>query len=165
MRWATWISLLPAIISLLWIQPTFADKRIALMIGNGAYQNTTKLPNPTRDADALAEQFRKVGFDVVQSRRDLGNLEFKRALRELNLAAINADIAVVFFAGHGIEINGVNYLLPVDAKLKRDFDVSHHPRRRAGEKVVAHCPGCVPTGELGLTVPTFIHRQATEIIE
>jgi uncharacterized caspase-like protein len=123
MRGATWIGLLSAFISLLWIQPTFAEKRVALMIGNGAYENTAKLPNPIRDADALAELFRKVGFDVVHSRRDLGNLEFKRALRELNLAAINADIAVVFFAGHGIEINGVNYLLPVDAKLKRDFDV------------------------------------------
>jgi hypothetical protein len=123
MRGATWIGLLPVLISLLWIQPTFADKRVALVIGNGAYQNATQLPNPARDADAIAELFRKGGFDVVQSRLDLGNVEFKRALRELNLAAINSDIAVVFFAGHGIEINGVNYLLPIDAKLKRDFDV------------------------------------------
>src|SRR5262245_46827581 len=123
MRAATWVGLLPALISLSWIQPTFADRRVALMIGNGAYENTAKLPNPTRDASALAELFQAAGFDIVQSRRDLGNVEFKRALRELNLAAINADIAVVFLAGHGIEINGVNYLLPVDAKLKRDFDV------------------------------------------
>jgi uncharacterized caspase-like protein len=123
MRPAAWISLLGTFVFLVWVQPTLADKRVALMIGNGAYQNASQLPNPTRDANALAELFQLAGFDVVQSRRDLGNVEFKRALRELNLAAINADIAVVFFAGHGIEINGVNYLLPVDARLKRDFDV------------------------------------------
>jgi uncharacterized caspase-like protein len=123
MRGAAWIGLLATFVFLGWVQPALADKRVALVIGNGAYQNATQLPNPPRDADAIAELFRIGGFDVVQSRLDLGNVEFKRALRELNLAAINADIAVVFFAGHGIEINGVNYLLPVDAKLKRDFDV------------------------------------------
>ena len=102
MRGATWVGgLLSALTVLLWVQPTLADKRVALMIGNGAYQNTSELPNPPRDAHALAELFRAAGFDVVQSRRDLGNLEFKRALRELNVAAINADIAHTYALNSG----------------------------------------------------------------
>jgi uncharacterized caspase-like protein len=104
-------------------QPVLADKRVALVIGNGAYQNAAMLSNPPRDAEALAVHLRDAGFDLVLTRHDLPNLEFKRVLREFNLAALNADIAVVFFAGHGIEISGINYLLPVDAKLQRDFDV------------------------------------------
>ena len=67
--------------------------------------------------------FRKAGFDVVETKLDLGNLEFKRVARDFTAAARDADIAVVYFAGHGIEVNGTNYLLPVDAKLVSDFDV------------------------------------------
>ncbi|MGE3990992.1 caspase family protein, partial [Pseudorhodoplanes sp.] len=100
-----------------------AEKRVALVVGNGAYQNANPLPNPARDADAIAAMFRNAGFDVVETRRDLGNLEFKRVAREFSVAARDADIAVVYFAGHGIEVNGTNYLLPVDAKLVTDFDV------------------------------------------
>ncbi len=100
-----------------------AEKRVALVIGNGAYQNASQLANPARDANAVAGLFRNAGFDVVETRHDLGNLEFKRVAREFNAAAREADIAVIYFAGHGIEVNGTNYLLPVDAKLVSDFDV------------------------------------------
>lgn len=100
-----------------------AEKRVALVIGNGAYQNASRLANPASDANAIADLFRKAGFDVVESRLDLGNLEFKRAARDFTLAARDSDIAVIYFAGHGIEVNGTNYLLPVDAKLVSDFDV------------------------------------------
>jgi uncharacterized caspase-like protein len=123
MRRSFGIGLLAVFFSCAWGTATFADKRIALVIGNGAYQNAGSLTNPPRDADALAELFRKTSFDVVLARRDLGNVEFKRVLRDFNVAAVDADIAIVFFAGHGIEINGVNYLLPTDARLRRDFDV------------------------------------------
>lgn len=100
-----------------------AEKRVALVVGNGGYQNASQLANPPRDAKAIGELFRSSGFDVVETKFDLGNLEFKRVARDFTAAARDADIAVVYFAGHGIEVNGTNYLLPVDAKLASDFDV------------------------------------------
>ncbi|MFZ5690346.1 MAG: caspase family protein [Pseudomonadota bacterium] len=100
-----------------------AGKRVALVIGNSSYQNASQLANPGKDATAISEMFRKAGFDTVETKFDLGNLEFKRVARDFTAAARDADIAVVYFAGHGIEVNGTNYLLPVDAKLVSDFDV------------------------------------------
>jgi Caspase domain len=99
------------------------DRRVALVIGNSAYRNATHLPNTINDANAVAALFRSVGFEVVNSRTDLGVLEFKRAVRDFLITAENADIAVVYYAGHGIEVNGTNYLIPADAKLARDYDV------------------------------------------
>lgn len=100
-----------------------ADKRVALVIGNSAYQNVVKLPNPVRDAEAIADLFRSAGFDTVELRRDLAGSELRHAIRNFSDAAQNADIAVVYYAGHGIEVNGNNYLIPVDAKLTKDIDV------------------------------------------
>ncbi len=100
-----------------------ADRRVALVIGNSAYRNATQLPNTINDANAVAALFRSVGFEVVNSRTDLGVLEFKRAVRDFLITAETADIAVVYYAGHGIEVGGTNYLIPVDAKLARDYDV------------------------------------------
>jgi uncharacterized caspase-like protein len=100
----------------------FADKRVALVIGNSAYQLAPTIPNPTRDAQAIAAEFTKAGFDIVSAHYDQRILQFKRAIRQFEDAAANADIAVVFYAGHGIEIGGVNYMIPVDAKLVYDRD-------------------------------------------
>jgi hypothetical protein len=99
-----------------------AYKRVALVVGNSAYQNAARLPNPARDASSIAEMFKNAGFDVVALQQDVGNLDFKRAVRRFEEAAIDADVAVVFYAGHGIEIGGVNYMIPIDAKLASDFD-------------------------------------------
>src|SRR5262245_59588073 len=99
-----------------------AEKRVALVIGNSAYQNVAKLPNPSRDANAIAELFKKAGFDVVSLQQDAGNLEFKRALRRFEDLTRDSDVAVVFYAGHGIEIAGTNYMIPIDAKLASDLD-------------------------------------------
>ena len=96
---------------------------MALVIGNGGYQNASKLTNPPNDAAAIARMFRDAGFEVVEAKTDLGNLEFKRVVREFTAVARDSDIAVLFYAGHGIEVNGTNYLIPVDAKLATDFDV------------------------------------------
>jgi hypothetical protein len=104
-------------------EPALAEKRVALIVGNSAYKNVSVLPNPVNDATAMAAMFKGAGFDVVEARRDLGNLDFRRTIREFSSLARNADVAVVFFAGHGIEVRGTNYLLPVDAKLASDFDV------------------------------------------
>jgi Caspase domain len=70
----------------------------------------------------MADMFRKAGFDVVILQQDVGNLDFKRAVRRFEEAALDADIAVVFYAGHGIEVSGINYMIPTDAKLASDFD-------------------------------------------
>jgi uncharacterized caspase-like protein len=103
-------------------QAARADKRVALVVGNSEYQNVVALANPVRDAAAIANMFKKAGFDVVDSRRDLSNAEMRRALRDFTDKARDADIAVIYYAGHGIEVNGVNYLVPVDAMLQRDTD-------------------------------------------
>src|ERR1700733_7628782 len=84
------------------------DRRVALVIGNSAYRNATHLPNTINDANAVAALFRSVGFEVVNSRTDLGVLDFKRAVRDFLITAENADIAVVYYAGHGIEVGGTN---------------------------------------------------------
>jgi hypothetical protein len=100
-----------------------AERRVAFVIGNSAYKNATSLPNTINDSNAVAALFRSVGFEVVTSRTDLGVLDFKRAVRDFLITAETADIAVVYYAGHGIEVAGTNYLIPVDAKLARDYDV------------------------------------------
>ena len=109
-------------IAIVWSDAGFADRRVALVIGNSAYQNVTALPNPTKDAQAIAAKFQEAGFSVVSTHSDLGNLPFKRAIRQFEDAATDADVAVVFYAGHGIEIRGTNFLIPVDARLASDRD-------------------------------------------
>ena len=101
----------------------FASKRVALVIGNSAYQHVAKLPNPARDANAIAALLRSAGFDQVEQRNDLTIREFRRAMREFAYLARDADMALVFYAGHGIEVGGNNYLIPTDARLKSDLDI------------------------------------------
>jgi uncharacterized caspase-like protein len=100
-----------------------AEKRVALIIGNSGYQHAVKLANPANDAGAIGKIFKDIGFDVVDVRRDVPTLELRRAIREFSLHTHDADVAIVFYAGHGFEMNGTNYLVPTDAKLERDFDV------------------------------------------
>ncbi|WP_441229500.1 caspase family protein [Tardiphaga sp. 215_C5_N2_1] len=100
-----------------------ADKRVALVIGNSAYQNVVKLANPANDAAAMTETLKTANFDIVEARRDLKATEMRRALRDFADKARDADVALVYFAGHGIEVDGTNYLIPVDALLERDTDV------------------------------------------
>jgi uncharacterized caspase-like protein len=104
-------------------QPAFAGKRVALVIGNAAYQNVARLPNPANDGATMAATLKDAGFDVVDSRHDLSAADTRRVLRDFADSARDAEIAVVYYAGHGIEVDGSNYLIPVDAKLERDTDV------------------------------------------
>jgi uncharacterized caspase-like protein len=108
---------------LLMAEPALAEKRVALIIGNSAYQNVPALTNPVNDGAVMSATFKAAGFDVVDYRHDLTARETRRALREFADAARNADIAVVYYAGHGMEVEGSNYLIPVDARLERDTDV------------------------------------------
>jgi hypothetical protein len=103
-------------------QPAMADKRVALVIGNSAYQNVSRLANPTNDSEAMSATLKNAGFDVVELKRDLNVSEMRRALRDFSDTVRDADVAIVYFAGHGIEIDGTNYLIPVDAVLERDID-------------------------------------------
>jgi uncharacterized caspase-like protein len=106
------------------IPSAFAGDRLALVIGNSAYQNTPALPNPTKDAQAIAAKFKEVGFKVVSANYDVTNVAFKRAIRDFEdaIAATEPEVIVIFYAGHGIEIGGTNYMLPVDAKLASTRD-------------------------------------------
>src|SRR5882724_8978680 len=113
-----------AILSMV-LAPDFAwaaDKRVALIVGNSTYQTVPQLPNPSRDASSVAKMFRDAGFDSVEIQINVGNLEFKRSIRKFEALADHADIAVVYYAGHGLEIGGTNYLIPVDARLASDRD-------------------------------------------
>src|SRR5215218_3501519 len=122
-RFAALIAVVGALLLMpLTTSAAWAQKRVALVIGNGAYQSVAKLPNPIKDATAIAEMFKKAGFEWVKVRQDLGNLEFKRALREFMDAAQDADVAVVYCAGHGIQVRDMNYMIPVDAKLATEVD-------------------------------------------
>jgi uncharacterized caspase-like protein len=115
--------MLAAAASLLVCGPALADKRVALVLGNSAYQNVAPLANPVNDSGKIASTLKDAGFDIVDSRRDLSAAETRRALRDFADRARDADIAVVYYAGHGIEVDGANYLIPVDARLERDTDI------------------------------------------
>ncbi len=97
-------------------------RRVALVIGNGAYKNVHALPNPPRDAKMIAGVLHDVGFQTVISVSDLTRDKFFDALKAFADEAEKADWAVVYYAGHGFEIGGVNYLVPIDAKLAVDRD-------------------------------------------
>lgn len=99
------------------------QRRVALLIGNGAYREVSILPNPRRDVALIAKTFRDVGFDVVDVTTDMDRSGMVRAIRAFEDKVQGADIGVVFYAGHGIEVNGQNYLIPVDAKLASDKDI------------------------------------------
>jgi hypothetical protein len=100
-----------------------AEKRVALVIGNGSYAHIAGLPNVANDATAMTALFKAAKFDAVDVRQNLGNADLRRTLREFAGRAADADVAVMFYAGHGIEVGQVNYMVPVDARLVTDFDV------------------------------------------
>lgn len=111
------------LVALLFCQPASAANRVALIIGNSAYKNAAPLSNPVNDAQIVETTLKNAGFDMVQTRLDLKAAEMRRALRDFADQSRDADVAVVYYAGHGIEIEGTNYLIPVDATLERDTDV------------------------------------------
>jgi len=99
-----------------------ADRRVAFVVGNGAYKNVAQLPNPPVDAKAMAAVLRNVGFEVVEG-TNLTRDKMTEKLLDFGKKAQGADVAVFFYAGHGIAISGTNYLLPIDADIKSEMDV------------------------------------------
>jgi Caspase domain/Putative peptidoglycan binding domain len=99
-----------------------ADKRVAFVVGNSAYKTVPQLPNPAIDARSMARVLRNVGFEVVEG-SNLTRDAMTAKLLEFGKKSEGADVALFFYAGHGIAVNGTNYLLPVDADLKSEMDV------------------------------------------
>jgi hypothetical protein len=117
-----WIAAMSVAALLVSGDAAFADKRVAFVVGNGAYKNVTPLPNPAVDAKSMAALLRNVGFEVVEG-TNLTRDKMTDRLLEFGKKAEGADVALLFYAGHGIAVNGTNYLLPVDADLKSEMDV------------------------------------------
>ena len=101
-----------------------AAGRVALVVGNSTYAHIGRLPNPENDAAAVSAALRRLGFEVTTT-LDAGLTELNQALRMFTRHSTGADVALVFYAGHGLEMDGVNYVVPVDARLERDVDVRY----------------------------------------
>lgn len=99
-----------------------ADRRVAFVVGNGSYKNVAQLPNPPIDAKAMASTLRNVGFEVIEG-SNLSRDQMTEKLLDFGRKAQGSDIALFYYAGHGIAVGGSNYLLPVDADIKSEMDV------------------------------------------
>jgi len=102
--------------------PARAETRHALVMGNAAYRNARALVNPGRDAQALAQTLAKLDFRV-QPASDAGLREMKDALRKFTDAVGEGDVALFYYAGHGVQIGGRNFLVPIDARMEREYEV------------------------------------------
>jgi uncharacterized caspase-like protein len=102
---------------------TGSQRRVALVIGNSSYQYAPHLPNPTNDAEAMAAALQKLGFEVTKG-IDLDHAETELIIRQFSKTLPGADVALLFYAGHGIQYQGTNYLIPVDAQLKDETDLT-----------------------------------------
>jgi len=98
-------------------------RRVALVIGNGDYRVAGRLTNPVNDASDMATALRRLGFDVVEG-KDLDRRAMDQAIREFGRKLEGADLALFFYAGHGLQVNGKNYLVPIDATLERAGDLA-----------------------------------------
>ena len=97
--------------------------KYALIIGNSAYKRVPALRNPANDAKALAAALRNVGFAEVRELIDADLGRLAKALKEFGDLAAKADWAVIYFAGHGVEVGGTNYLIPIDAALEQQSHI------------------------------------------
>jgi uncharacterized caspase-like protein len=102
--------------------PSLADKRVALVIGNSAYQHTATLKNPSNDATDIASKLRALGFDVIDG-TDLPKDEMEQRIRAFADKLQGSDVGLFFYAGHGLAADGRNFLAPVDAKLQSETDL------------------------------------------
>lgn len=102
-----------------------AQQRVALVVGNSDYQHTTKLKNPRNDAEAMSARLRQLGFEIIGG-VDLDRRALVTELIKFGRAAEKADVALFFYAGHGLQVNGQNYLVPVDAlvEFEAEIDIS-----------------------------------------
>lgn len=107
--------------------PASAETRVALVIGNGAYANTAKLPNPPHDAEDVAASLKRSGFEVIEG-TDLRQADMQDLTIRFARAASRADVAMFYYSGHAMQYNGVNYLMPIDALLADEADLKRFVR-------------------------------------
>jgi hypothetical protein len=114
-----------ALLSLLLIDPAIAERRIALVVGNSAYQNITRLDNPRNDATLMAETLAGLGFTLIGGRAqlDLDKAALDTDVQNFGRQIQGADVALFYYAGHGVQLNGSNYLVPIGANPTREADV------------------------------------------
>jgi uncharacterized caspase-like protein len=105
--------------------PAHAEKRVALVIGNSHYKNVTPLDNPVSDARLMAETLRALGFVIVGggARLDLDKAQFDASVQGFSEQIQGADVGLFYYAGHGVQVRGANYLVPVSANPARETDV------------------------------------------
>ena len=111
-----------AVVALAAPAAALADGRVALVVSNSTYAHIGRLPNPENDAADMSAALSRLGFEVTTA-LDADRVELTEALRAFTRRSAGADASLIFYAGHGIEMDGVNYLVPVDARLERDVDV------------------------------------------
>jgi uncharacterized protein len=121
--WAAALALALTALSGIWDGCAQAQNRVALIIGNGTYQNAPPLPTTLNDAADVAQSFERLGFATTKL-FNASYEDFRRAIRRFNELTQNADLAVLYFGGHGLAVGGENWLLPVDAELRTDLDVA-----------------------------------------
>src|SRR5262249_13573044 len=116
--------------------PALAEQRVALVIGNGVYKAQNRLDNPPSDALLISQALSKARFETIETKINLGIAEFRQVLRRFQSQANGAEVALVYFAGHGIEANGANWLIPTDAELSEDRDLDYEAIKRSEERRV-----------------------------
>src|ERR1700687_6300426 len=114
-----------ALLPLLLAGPATAEKRIALVVGNSAYQNIARLDNPRNDATLMAETLAGLGFTLIggHAQLDLDKTAMDAAVQSFGRQVQGADVALFYYAGHGVQVSGANYLVPVSANPTREADV------------------------------------------
>jgi hypothetical protein len=103
------------------LSPALAERRLALIFGNSQYKNSSPLKNPVNDANLMEGTLKDLGFDVIKQ-INAGKEEMMKAIREFNEKLPGANVALFYYAGHGNQVDGKNYLIPVDAKLEKQGD-------------------------------------------
>jgi hypothetical protein len=119
------LSLLVALLALVFAAPAKAEKRIALVVGNSAYQNIARLDNPRNDAMLMADTLGALGFALIgaSAQLDLDKSALDLAVQNFGRQIQGADVALFYYAGHGVQVSGSNYLVPVSANPTREADV------------------------------------------
>lgn len=110
------------ILQLAWT-PGFAEERVALVIGNGTYEHVPGLSNPENDASAIAQLLKDGGFSTVIHRNNVSRLELEDAVDRFSKLVETASVAVFYYAGHGIQVDGENYIIPIDASIEGRRDI------------------------------------------
>ena len=116
------LAALVALISGIGAAPSFAENRVALVIGNGAYEHAPRLPNPANDAADVAASLKRSGFDTILA-TDLNKAGMDEATIRFARAARAADVAIFYYSGHALQFAGVNYLAPIDTRLVDEADL------------------------------------------